>query len=135
MTDSLLALRMISESSQSQMQQNSHLLKRFEQQERPFYKKLFSQVLWKSITFSHQAFLAHISAIIVFVTFSFDASRGGHGKFLKKLIKRSHSRSGANADVKCKENWLLQSNVIRLQTLFSTYTYRGKMFIFFSKYL
>lgn len=47
----LLAWRMTSESSQSQMQQNSHLLKRSEQQERLFYKKLFSQVLWKSITF------------------------------------------------------------------------------------
>lgn len=42
MTDGLLALGMVSESSQSQMQQNSHLLKRFAWQKRPFYQELFS---------------------------------------------------------------------------------------------
>lgn len=90
MTDSLLALGMVSESSQSQMQQNSHLLKRFAWQKRPFYQELFFPGSFgKESCFPYQAFLAHISVIFVFATFSFDASRGGHGTFLKNSLSEA----------------------------------------------
>lgn len=88
MTDGLLALGMVSESSQSQMQQNSHLLKRFAWQKKAFLPgAFFPGSIGKASCFPYQAFLAHISVIFVFATSSFDASRGGHGTFLKKLIK------------------------------------------------
>lgn len=43
----------------------------------------------KESCFPYQAFLAHISVIFVFATFSFDASRGGHGTFLKNSLSEA----------------------------------------------